>query len=126
MLASMNLFANKHPQNLTLIFRSDDNGKSRHYISELMQCFWGKLFLHKGELYMLACPTEYGDLLIGKSTDGGRTFFSPVTLLRGSNGKNGNSGIQKIRRTSSTTTDAFTNPSNGAHGRTRNTATQPW
>lgn len=95
LLASMDLFAGWHPQNLTLIFRSDDDGESWHYISELMPCFWGKLFIHKGELYMLACATEYGDLLIGKSTDGGKTFSAPVCLLRGSNGKNGNNGIHK-------------------------------
>ena len=95
LLASIDLFAGGHPQNLTLIFRSDDDGRSWHYVSELMPCFWGKLFIHKGELYMLSVSTEYGDLLIGKSTDGGRTFCAPVTLLRGSNGKNGNSGVHK-------------------------------
>ena len=72
LLASMDLFAVGHPQNLTLIFRSDDDGETWHYVSELMPCFWGKMFIHKNELYMLSCSTEYGD------------------LLRGSNGKNGN------------------------------------
>lgn len=95
LLASMDLFAGNHPSNLTLIFRSDDNGTTWHYVSELMPCFWGKMFIHKGELYMLSCSTEYGDLLIGKSTDGGKTFSAPVTLLRGSNGKNNNTGIHK-------------------------------
>lgn len=95
LLASMDLFGQEEPQNLTLIFRSDDNGETWHYVSELMPCFWGKLFVHKGELYMLSCSTEYGDLLIGKSTDGGKTFSAPVTLLRGSNGKRGNSGVHK-------------------------------
>lgn len=95
LLASMDLFAGRHPQNLTLIFRSDDDGETWHYVSELMPCFWGKMFIHKGELYMLSCSTEYGDLLIGKSTDGGKTFSAPVCLLRGSNGKNGNDGVHK-------------------------------
>lgn len=95
LLASMDLFASEHPQNLTLIFRSDDNGETWHYVSELMPCFWGKMFIHKGELYMLSCSTEYGDLLIGKSTDGGKTFSAPVCLLRGSNGKKGNDGVHK-------------------------------
>lgn len=95
LLSSMDVFAGGHPQNLTLIFRSDDNGESWHYVSELMPCFWGKLFIHKGELYMLSCSTEYGDLLIGKSTDGGVTFTEPTVLLRGSNGKNGNDGVHK-------------------------------
>ena len=95
LLASMDVFSGNHPQNLTLIFRSDDNGRTWHYLSELMPCFWGKLFIHKGILYMLAVSTEYGDLLIGKSEDGGKTFSAPVTLLRGANGKNGVPGIHK-------------------------------
>ena len=95
LLASMDLYADGHPQNLTLIFRSDDNGETWHYVSELMPCFWGKMFIHKDELYMLACSTEYGDLLIGKSIDGGKSFSAPVCLLRGSNGKSGNSGVHK-------------------------------
>lgn len=95
LLASMDLYAGGYPQNLTLIFRSDDNGDTWHYVSELMPCFWGKMFIHKGELYMLSCSTEYGDLLIGKSTDGGKSFCAPIALLRGSNGKNGNDGVHK-------------------------------
>ena len=38
------LFDGALPQNLTLIFRSDDEGASWHYVSELHPCFWGKLF----------------------------------------------------------------------------------
>lgn len=83
LLASMDLFAGAAPQNLTLIFRSDDDGRTWHYVSELMPCFWGRMFLHQGHLYMLAVSTEYGDLLIGRSDDGGRTFGTPTVLLRG-------------------------------------------
>ncbi len=95
LLASMDLYAHDYPQNLTLLFRSDDGGANWHRVSELMPCFWGKLFLHNGELYMLACSTEYGDLLIGKSTDKGETFSAPVALLRGSGGRNGGVGVHK-------------------------------
>lgn len=95
LLASMDVFEGACPQNLTLIFRSDDNGESWHDVSELMPSFWGKMFIHKGELYMLSCSTEYGDLLIGKSTDGGKTFSTPTVLLRGSNGKNHQCGVHK-------------------------------
>ena len=84
LLASMDLFAGKAPQNLTLIYRSDDNGESWHYVSELFPCYWGKLFVHRGVLYMISVSTEYGDLLIGRSDDGGKTFTTPTVLLRGS------------------------------------------
>ena len=48
LLASMDLFGHSAPQNLALIFRSDDDGKTWHYVTELMPCFWAKLFIHKG------------------------------------------------------------------------------
>ncbi len=94
LLSSMDVYEGGAPQNLTLIFRSDDDGETWHYLSELYPCFWGKLFLHRGAVYMLSCSTEYGDLLIGRSTDGGKTFPTPTVLLRGSC-KCGVAGVHK-------------------------------
>lgn len=84
LLASMDLFGRGTPQNLTMIFRSDDNGESWYHYTELFPCFWGTLFLHKGEVYMLGTSTEYGDLLIGKSYDGGKNWTRPTVIARGS------------------------------------------
>ncbi len=84
LLASMDLYAAHFPQNLTLIFRSDDKGETWYHYTELFPCFWGELFLKDGDVYMLATSTEYGDLLIGKSTDGGKTFGEPTVIFRGS------------------------------------------
>ena len=84
LLASMDFFAANAPQNLTLIFRSDDDGENWYHYTELFPCFWGKLFMHRGEVYMLSTSTEYGDVLIGKSSDGGKTFGTPTVLFRGS------------------------------------------
>ena len=95
LLSSMDVFDRYHPQNLTMIFRSDDDGANWYYVCDLMPCFWGKLFLHKGEVYMLGCATQHGDLLIGKSPDGGMSFDAPVVLLRGSNGRQGHDGYHK-------------------------------
>lgn len=86
LIASMDVFAGGAPQDLSLLFRSDDDGKTWHYLTELFPCFWGKLFVHRDALYMLSVSTEYGDLLIGRSDDNGRTFGSPTVLLRGSSG----------------------------------------
>ncbi|MFD0717247.1 sialidase family protein [Paenibacillus sp. GCM10027626] len=83
LLASMDVFALQAPQNLTLIYRSDDNGEHWHFVTELFPCFWGKLFYHRDALYMLATATEYGDLLIGKSADEGKTWSAPVTIMTG-------------------------------------------
>ena len=95
LLSSMDVYGSSTPQNMTLIFRSDDDGATWHYVSELMPCFWGKMFVHKGDVYMVGCSTEYGDLLIGRSTDGGMTFGAPVALLRGSGGKERRAGVHK-------------------------------
>ena len=95
LLASMDVYQGGWPQNLTLIFRSDDDGATWHYVSELFPCFWGKMFIHKGELYMFGCSTEYGDIQIGKSTDGGKNWTEPTILFRGSNGKHGETGLHR-------------------------------
>lgn len=97
LLASMDFFQAEYSQNLTLIFRSDDDGKTWKYVTELFPCFWGKMFIYEKDLYMLSVSTEYGDLLIGKSTDGGNTFTEPTVLLRGGGGKEGpgNAGSHK-------------------------------
>jgi hypothetical protein len=84
LLASMDVYAANAPQNLSLIFRSDDNGCTWKYVTDLFPAFWTKLFVHRGILYAIACSTEYGDLLISRSVDGGKTFAAPAVLLRGS------------------------------------------
>ena len=95
LLASMDVYQAGYPQDLTLIFRSDDDGKTWRYVSELFPCFWGKMFIHNGELYMISNSHEYEDILIGKSTDGGKTFTTPTVLMRGSGGRNGEAGCHR-------------------------------
>ena len=95
LLASMDVYEKNGGQNLTLVFASTDDGASWHYRSALYPCFWGKLFLHRDELYMLACSTEYGDLLIGRSPDGGRTFGAPTVIARGKEAGDGVNGFHR-------------------------------
>ena len=82
-LISMDVYRGNAPQNLNLIFRSSDDGRTWHFLTELMPSFWGKLFCVSNVLYMLSVSGEYGDLQIGKSTDGGRTWLQPIVLARG-------------------------------------------
>lgn len=84
LLASMDLYHPHGPQNLTLIYRSDDDGATWKWQCELFPCFWGKLFVFRGEVYMVSCSTEHGDMLIGKSSDGGKSFGTPAVIMRGS------------------------------------------
>ncbi|MBO5702834.1 MAG: exo-alpha-sialidase [Clostridia bacterium] len=83
LLASMDLYASGAPQNLTLIYISHDDGATWSHHSEVFPCFWGKMFLCGGKLYMLGCSTEYGDVLIGRSDDNGKTWSKPTVILRG-------------------------------------------
>ena len=84
LLTSMDVFAGTDPQNLTLIFRSDDDGVTWHYVTDLFPCFWGTLFVHENRLYMLGSATEYGDLLISESKDEGQTWCKPAAIFFGS------------------------------------------
>lgn len=84
LVASHDVFRGGSGQNFTVVFRSDDNGASWYHTCDLFPCFWGKLFIHRGQLYMLAIGGEYGDVLIGKSEDGGRSFLAPTPIIRGS------------------------------------------
>ncbi len=83
LLSSMDVYSGGAPQNLSFVYRSDDDGKSWYYVCDLFPCFWGKLFLHRGKVYMLAMSTEYGDILIGRY-DGENSFCMPSVIARGS------------------------------------------
>jgi hypothetical protein len=81
LLASHDIFWGEHGQNLTKIFRSYDDGRNWSFVCDLYPCYWGYLFLHRGQLYMVGSSTEYGALLIGRSDDGGTTWSAPTELM---------------------------------------------
>lgn len=90
LLAAMDVYVGNGPQNLSLVFASEDNGITWKWQCDLYPCFWPRLFLHKGRVYIIACQTEYGDLLIGASDDEGKSWSAPSHLLPGTNFKFGN------------------------------------
>lgn len=83
LLAGMDLFKNNAAQDLTLLFRSDDDGKTWRYLCDVFPAFWPRPFVHRGVLYLLAAACEYGDLMIGCSYDEGETWSAPVRLIPG-------------------------------------------
>ncbi|MFD0677917.1 MULTISPECIES: fibronectin type III domain-containing protein [unclassified Paenibacillus] len=89
LLASHDVFWGLGGQNLSVIFRSEDEGNTWRFVTYLYPCFWGKLFVHRGRLFMIATSTEYGELMIGGSDDGGETWSSPRTILPGGSRENG-------------------------------------
>ncbi len=68
---------------LTLLFKSEDDGRSWRYVCDIYPCFWPKLFVHRGSLYILCCSQDYGDLMIGRSDDEGETWTVPTHIISG-------------------------------------------
>lgn len=81
LLASHDIYWGNEGQNTSVICRSEDDGATWAFVNFLYPCFWGKLFLHRSRLYMLATSTEYGALLIGRSDDGGATWSEPTVII---------------------------------------------
>jgi hypothetical protein len=69
--------ANHRQEATTQIFVSVDKGQTWVQTASLKPCFWGKLFVHGDKLHLLGTSHEYGDLLIRRSVDGGRTWTAP-------------------------------------------------
>lgn len=88
LLVSMDVYGPSTPQNLSFLYKSDDDGKTWQYLCDLLPCFWGKLFLHQDRVYLLSTTAEYGELQIGYSDDDGETWHKPVTLFPGSGQRN--------------------------------------
>jgi len=83
LVAGMDVFEGGGPQNLTLLFRSEDDGATWRYLCELFPAYWGALFTHRGALYLLGTSTENGHVLIGASYDEGSTWTKPTLLFAG-------------------------------------------
>ncbi len=85
LVAAMDVYDHAYPQNMEILFRSEDNGKTWSYLCDLLPAYWGTLFMHRDVMYMLCTSTENGHLMIGASYDEGRTWTRPVLLFVGGN-----------------------------------------
>ncbi|BCU77865.1 hypothetical protein [Luteolibacter sp. LG18] len=65
------------------VFRSGDRGATWQRVAELKGFFWQGLFVHRGAAYAMGTDREYGQLVIRRSTDGGRTWTEPLDGARG-------------------------------------------
>ena len=85
LIAGMDVFGPAMGQNLTLLFFSDDDGQSWHYLCDLFPFYWSNLFFHQNALYIMGLTTEYGNLQISRSLDNGVTWENPTTIQYGTN-----------------------------------------
>jgi len=85
-VASHDLFGPKtteHQRAVTRVFRSADKGQTWRHLSDINGQFWSTLFVHRGELYILGTLAHYGDLVIRRSADSGRTWSEPKDAATG-------------------------------------------
>lgn len=85
LIAGMDVFGSRMSQNLTILFKSEDDGRTWRYLTDLYPFYWASLFYYRDMLYILGLTTEYGNLQIACSEDEGETWSTPVNLFYGSN-----------------------------------------
>ncbi len=69
------------------VYESKDKGQTWTKISEINPLTWSKLFTRGDEVYLLGvqprCNMGYGNIVILKSLDGGKTWTNPSSALKG-------------------------------------------
>ncbi len=81
-VASHDIFGNV-AQPVTRVFCSTDFGKTWRQLTEIMGQWWSTLFMHRGKLYIIGTSRKHGDIIIRRSTDGGKTWTNPETKSTG-------------------------------------------
>ena len=61
----------------TAVFCSSDRGETWTKLADIDGQWWSTLFVHRGGLYIIGTSAQYGDAVIRRSTDGGKTWTSP-------------------------------------------------
>ena len=68
---------------VTNIFSSTDKGNSWNKIARIEGQFWSNLFVHNNVLYIMGTNKHHGNVVLRKSTDGGRTWSTPYDTSHG-------------------------------------------
>lgn len=82
-VASHDFFGPKSTRDTTVVFASADRGKTWAKHSTIKGQWWSTLFVHRDALYLMGTSKEYGDCVIRKSTDGGKTWTEPTDANSG-------------------------------------------
>ena len=76
-VASHDIFGARSKQRITRVFRSGDKGKTWRRQAEIDGAWWSGLFTCKGDLYLMGVSKSYGNVVIRRSKDGGKTWTTP-------------------------------------------------
>jgi hypothetical protein len=87
-VASHSLFGPESPSKKAdaekvTVYHSKNKGKSWKAVARLKNIYWANLFYHKENLYIMGASKAYGDLVIKKSSDGGKTWTEPTDKKHG-------------------------------------------
>jgi hypothetical protein len=80
-VAKMDLFGPQSTENtraVTRLFQSTDKGKTWLHLTDVQGMYWASLFYHRGALYLLGPEKQYGNLIIMRSVDRGRTWKQAI------------------------------------------------
>lgn len=69
--------ADKKKIGITDVFRSTDMGQSWNKLTRIRGQAWGPLFTHNNALYIMGTDRGYGNIVIRKSLDNGKTWTEP-------------------------------------------------
>jgi len=76
-VALHSFFGPASKKNRIAVFRSTDQGKTWQKLTDIKGQWWSNLFLHNGALYIMGTSGQYGNVVIRRSADAGRTWTSP-------------------------------------------------
>ena len=72
---------------LAILFYSEDEGKTWHFLNEMVPVMAPRLFMNNGKLYVLGAHVCAGGIVIAESSDEGKTWTEPTVLLRSMHNK---------------------------------------
>jgi hypothetical protein len=82
-VASHDLFMAGDNGDRTHVYYSTDKGKTWKPRAEIVGQWWGTLFVHKGDLYLMGVSKARGHCIIRKSTNAGKTWTEPTDAQSG-------------------------------------------
>ena len=77
-VASHDIFFGARDGDHTRVFRSVDRGATWQPAAELVGQYWSTLFVHRGALYLMGTSRGFGQVVLRRSLDGGRTWTTPT------------------------------------------------
>ena len=82
-VASHSFFGPGSTSDTMAVFRSGDKGKTWEKLTDIKGQWWSNIFTHNGSLYIMGTSRHYGNAVIRRSDDGGKTWTTPKDKTTG-------------------------------------------